>query len=704
MDEDENRTRSPSSLFWMEIPIDPGRGRRDIVHRRWSLGHSLCRAHPCTGQPRDRGRWASGSRSRFSEADAIAQSRPDLSPSKQADQATPQFAVASGRLSPFIHAKERISDKELLLFGPIDAEDLHSDRLTYQYQAPVRVSNFGFSLDDHRVTVTIDMTLPREVKVEEAARLSRNLTARGATPPTVNVKPLPIQSYVVELIFDESEGVLRLGSSGGEAAIVGPPSSKTFTAVVPDSMPALRNLLSRRDHWKATVRLRATYGFERVAQGSVSLARVGLAVHRVLEEVRPKYANGQVPPEMYLDRQALDNILERIAETIIRTDNNAGLDPDAWASLLAEAKSFVERYFADLPRVSAHEAITSGQDMFLAFTAGSGRVDGQAILSKDKINFKEKSEKYSRKASEDLKVVQEFMRKESLDKTTYKEMRDKLHIDTEAKVGIKLFSAAANLKLDKSSDNITQDDLATMTDDKKYWLNDGKRSEELNTEVYEKVVGEMNLQKSIAKIVNLYHLDERELTSKVETRLTRRLVHGIEGKSLLTETALMEQPSDALALLDKRILTLEKKATLERNSLETELATTRESLANLRADLAAKFESQRRQLEGMAPDVKDLLTRRLEIREIDQVFTFGKTQIPGTPHFGPQGSNPWIAPGTYGNLIKSIQWRIVEPVNAAVASIGTFNPIVHNNNQLKVEASSKADCTMRVRFTIFCQP
>jgi len=580
----------------------------------------------------------------------LAQGSQDFAMQSGTDQHAAKGAAQPsgvGRLNPSVLAPERlpVNGVDLLLFGPISSgEGLPAGRSTYQYQAPVRVASVEFDRGDNRVKVGLDLTVPSLIKEEESNRLALKLVEPGVQAPRVNLQPLPIRSYVVELAYDETEGVLRIGSSGEGEGIIVPTPDKTFTAVVPASMPALRKILETRPA-KATVRLRSEYDFERVAQGSVSLVRVGNAVHRVLEEVRPKFPDGQAPVELYLDRHARDGIRLKIDQAIEKTENNNGLDAKAWDSLLAEGEKFVDEYFATLPRIDAHAAITTGMNMALVFTAESGRLDAKPILSKDKINFKEKSEEYSRKANEDLKVVRDILRKGAFDKSSHKEMRDKLNIDTGAKAGITSFSGAAHLKLEKSSEQITVDEWKTMNDNRDYWLDDAKRSEEISSKVYEKILGEMNLEKSIAKIVDLYRLDERELTSRVQTRLTRSLVQGIEGLTIVTETALMVQPSDALAVLGKQIDAIKAEMDKNRDAIITEALKQREVIARL----------EKRQLDGIAKAVSG------QWKVDTSTFTVSSVGSGGEYEFGPRSSPTvhWFRK-RFGKEVKAV---IGVPIN-----------------------------------------
>ena len=252
----------------------------------------------------------------------------------------------------------------------------------------------------------------------------------------------------------------------------------------------------------------AGYDFTRVARGSISLSMVGSAVRRIFDEVRPQGNRGDVPAEMWVSRRALDEIASRIHQRIVQSGRNAGLSPESWKALQAAADKSLTGYFASLHPEDLAGVIGRDADLWIVYTADSGKLEARPVMVDDKVTLKERSEEYHKKGANFLKAVQDVFKKGSYSRESHHELTEWLKLNGDVGVNVPpFFSGSTKLGLDKPSTEITDEDIRQANESRDYFLNDSARRDELKTRITEKTQGEMKMYATKTKTLDLYRLD-----------------------------------------------------------------------------------------------------------------------------------------------------------------------------------------------------
>ena len=143
--------------------------------------------------------------------------------------------------------------------------------------------------------------------------------------------------------------------------------------------------------------------------------------------------------------------------------------------------------------------------------------------------------------------MQDIANKGEFTRETYSDLREKLGVDAKLSGGIMMFSGSASLKLDTETSKINKDDLKTMNESRQKWLNDSYKSEDITTKVHEKALGEMKFEQLVSKTLDLYLVDERELTSLASSIISRSVSKSFEGLGVQDVTNLALRPSSPSA-------------------------------------------------------------------------------------------------------------------------------------------------------------
>ena len=282
----------------------------------------------------------------------------------------PAIAEASGpsKLDPLALAKESmvVNGRNVPIFGPLE-EASDPSRPTYVYLAHVRVVEVRYEKDTGRVALKLDWTVPQSTLEEKEASLGG-----AAKWAKANLQPLPIRWYEVALNAGDLAHVIARPASGD--ALINPSSENLIYVDVPESATLLRKRLTEAKYKDVALRVRAGYDFTRVARGSISLSKTGSAIRRVFDEVRPRDRQGDVPPEMWVGRWALDEIASRIHERIVQSGRNSGLSPESWKALQANADRSLSSYFESLHAEKLGDLINRDADLWIVYTAESGEL------------------------------------------------------------------------------------------------------------------------------------------------------------------------------------------------------------------------------------------------------------------------------------------------------------------------------------------
>ena len=607
------------------------------------------------------------------------QSEPTATTTRATRNSADTPGKTNSRRNPAVDYQEslRVFSRRIPLYGPIHDEDGSSDRKLYVYPAVVRVISYTYDTVSHVLRLVLDFTAP-EIALEEAkSRIEADTKANA------HIVPLLFDSYAITVRGSEpGEERTWTETAGAETGFIVPTNRKSIEWIVPETMTHLRQQLTTEPE-TVSLRFIGKYDFERVAFGRVSVGLVGRVSRDVLEEVHPSKFDTQASV-FWVDRRTRDRVKTRINQGITQTDINVGLSSEDWAAIRDEKARSADHYFDRLPAYNLAK-LMDDTDVSVIYTASGGKVEAKPLITKNQVALHERAEAYESRLRQDLKVLQDVLRKGSIDRKSHKDLRDKLSIDGKIDVGIKLIRGSASLKLDKESSQLTDDELKIMNDNRDYWLSDSKLEQDIKSGVQEKVQGDMNEEKTMAKTLEIYRIDEREISARTGASGSHVKLLGYERVAILTESGLRIDGNDDAAALIRRVRDLEKSNNsllIANERLIKDFSQTRGAIGGFKNDLLA----ERARSEKVKADLKNINTRLtgvvgdvaalkqsdiIKIASFDMVFVGVNSNIPpnGWHQYLSNSNTEWVPDQTFGREVKAVTWEPVHCVDQSALHV-----------------------------------
>ena len=199
--------------------------------------------------------------------------------------------------------------------------------------------------------------------------------------------------------------------------------------------------------------------------------------------------------------------------------------------------------------------------------------------------------------------MQDVFKKGSYSRASHRDLSEKLKLNGEVGVNVmSFFSGSTKLGLDKSSTDITDEDIRQANEGRDYFLNDSARQTELNTRLTEKTLGEMKLYATKTKTLELYRVDSREIARTTAAAVIGSEDIGVENIAIENDITLQMESSDGLAAMKK----ITDALVAADQARQADFKTLQNALAQANASNTASNVATIRKIEAMASELQDV--------------------------------------------------------------------------------------------------
>jgi hypothetical protein len=432
-------------------------------------------------------------------------------------------------------------------------------------EIPVTVTAVVYDKDRQELRVSVDYNWRKSDEESLCAQLAWKYKEAGkpVAPEAISVTPLEIAAHSL-LIRDMDKDYLLFETEKPTKL-----TAQTATFRVPMVAGADR-LHERLSTTPETVQLvlRAGYRFDRIAGLTVERRALNTAWQKVIESVMPNAATKA--ESLLVDRkaeQALRRMLATEVATVIKT---FGLAASEEVEALRLALEQIDKLTLPTAPMSVKELLEL-EEGSLFFTAAGVKLEGKPATNEEAITKLKEARSYSEKLTRVAESISDIANNTSLDDRKFHSTARRLVLDAGASGGFLCFSAKANMHLDKSENEITDNHLKEIKQARTYAMNKSAYSRDVQDSYSREIEGLLKKSESTAKLLNLRRISVAALAALSAQGWSVVRITGTDVVNIDTPIALKATPipveDDVVTALVKRLREQESKLALQETAM-----------------------------------------------------------------------------------------------------------------------------------------
>lgn len=432
-------------------------------------------------------------------------------------------------------------------------------------ECPVTVTAVRYDKDRQELLVSIDYTWRKSDEESLRAQLAWKYKEAGkpVAPEAISITPMEVAAH--SLLLRDLQNEYLLFSTDKPTKM----TAQTVVFRVPPMVVGADRLHERLSTQLDAVQLvfRPGYRFDRIAGLTVECRAINTAWSKLLEVVLP---NATTKAESLLvDRDAEQELRRKLATEVTTVIRSYSLTPEEEKEALKLARAHIEMLSVPSAPLSVRELLELGEES-LVFTAASGKLEAKPATNEEAITKLKEARSFSEKLSQLSESISDIANNSSINDRKFHSMARKLVLDAGASGGFAVFSAKANMHLDKSDNEITNNHLTEIKQARTYAMNKSAFSRDVQEAYSREVEGLLKKNESTAKLLRLRRVSAASLAATATQGYSVERVTDSEVLFIDTPIALKATP---IPVEDDIVATLAKK--LRENSAKLEALDTR---------------------------------------------------------------------------------------------------------------------------------